>query len=142
MSEIIRWNWKPWGKQWQRFSISVFYGFYRLSFALGPQSKNKGSNNKTSTTVKHSSHGGGATRLSMNSQDSIMHLQRTIGNQAVQRLLRSNARDYAMKTGIQTKLKVSQPGDVYEQEADKVAEQVMRTPSENQITSPILTTKK
>jgi hypothetical protein len=30
---------------------------------------------------------------------------------------------------IQTKLKVSQPGDDYEQEADRVAEQVMRMPS-------------
>ena len=60
MSEIIRWNWKPWGKQWQRFSISVFYGFYRLSFALAPQSKNKEAYNKTSTTpAKRSSHGDG-----------------------------------------------------------------------------------
>src|SRR6266540_4041821 len=30
---------------------------------------------------------------------------------------------------VQTKLTVSQPGDVYEQEADRVAEEVMRTPS-------------
>jgi hypothetical protein len=29
---------------------------------------------------------------------------------------------------LQTKLKINQPGDIYEQEADQVAEQVMRTP--------------
>src|SRR5262245_39944768 len=31
--------------------------------------------------------------------------------------------------GLQTKLKVSEPGDVYEQEADRVAEQVLATPA-------------
>ena len=31
-------------------------------------------------------------------------------------------------TKIQTKLTINQPGDIYEQEADKVAEQVMRMP--------------
>jgi hypothetical protein len=42
---------------------------------------------------------------------SILHLQRTIGNRAVQ-----------------AKLAINQPGDSYEQEADRVAEQVMRRP--------------
>jgi len=50
----------------------------------------------------------------------IIQLQQTIGNQAVQRLLRSRT--------IQPKLAISQPGDSYEQEADQVADQVMRTP--------------
>jgi hypothetical protein len=45
----------------------------------------------------------------------ILQLQRTIGNRAVQRL-------------IQTKLQVSQPDDVYEREADRVAEYVMQMP--------------
>lgn len=39
------------------------------------------------------------------------------------------------KTDIQEKLKVSQPGDVYEQEADRVAEQVMRMSDSNHISS-------
>lgn len=64
--------------------------------------------------------------MAMTSHDSIIHLQKTIGNQAVQRLLRSNARDDTKRTGIQRKLKVGQPGDVYEKEADRIAEQVMR----------------
>lgn len=47
--------------------------------------------------------------------DAINHLQHTYGNRYIQRV-------------IQAKLKVGQPGDVYEQEADRVAEQVMRMP--------------
>ncbi len=52
--------------------------------------------------------------------EQVIHLQRTIGNQAVQRLFRSGI--------LQAKLKINQPGDVYEQEADRVAGQVMRMP--------------
>ncbi|MCC7576584.1 MAG: DUF4157 domain-containing protein [Methanomethylovorans sp.] len=52
--------------------------------------------------------------------DRILHLQRTAGNQAVQRLIRSGA--------LQAKLRIGQPHDIYEQEADRVAEQVMRMP--------------
>jgi hypothetical protein len=44
---------------------------------------------------------------------SLLNLQRTHGNRYVQRL-------------IQTKLAISQPGDQYEQEADRVAEAVMQ----------------
>ena len=50
--------------------------------------------------------------------EQILFLQRTIGNQAVGRLIKSGA--------LQAKLKIGQPGDIYEQEADRVAEQVMR----------------
>jgi hypothetical protein len=76
-------------------------------------------------------------------------LQRAIGNQAVQRLLRANAEargvnsdtPAAVRSGhdfgqmplnsgarksIQPKAKINAPGDEYEQEADRVAEQVMR----------------
>ncbi len=52
--------------------------------------------------------------------DRILFLQRTIGNQAVQRLIKSGT--------LQTKLKIGQPGDKYEQEADRVADAVMRMP--------------
>lgn len=48
----------------------------------------------------------------------ILHLQRTIGNSAVTRLIQSGV--------IQAKLKIGQSNDIYEQEADRVAEQVMR----------------
>jgi hypothetical protein len=52
--------------------------------------------------------------------DRILFLQRTIGNQAVQRLIKSGT--------LQAKLKIGQPGDKYEQKADRVAKQVMRMP--------------
>ena len=52
--------------------------------------------------------------------DHILYLQRTIGNQAVGRLFKSGL--------IQAKLKIGQPGDKYEQEADRVADAVMRMP--------------
>ena len=83
--------------------------------------------------------------------NSILHLQRTMGNQAVQRLLQVNPDDLEARSStnevarfahdfspipvhprslasIQGKLTVSSPGDIYEQEADRVAEQVMRMP--------------
>ncbi|MFZ3383025.1 MAG: DUF4157 domain-containing protein [Candidatus Methanoperedens sp.] len=50
--------------------------------------------------------------------EQILFLQRTIGNQAVGRLINSKA--------LQAKLIIGQPGDIYEQEADRMAEQVMR----------------
>lgn len=82
---------------------------------------------------------------------SILHLQRTIGNQAVQRLLQAKAEALeARSTGhawpglvpdfsptsifgtsrgqVWQKPTVHTPGDSYEQEADRVADQVMRKP--------------
>ncbi len=52
--------------------------------------------------------------------DRILYLQRTAGNQAVSRLIKSGA--------LQAKLRIGQPGDVYEQEADRVADAVMQMP--------------
>ena len=52
--------------------------------------------------------------------DRILHLQRTAGNQAVQNLIKSGT--------LQAKLKIGQPNDIYEQEADRVAEHVMSMP--------------
>ncbi len=81
---------------------------------------------------------------------SILHPQRTIGNQAVQRLLRpaTEIEDDSLTSAssrfthdfsripvhasgpssIQPKLKINAPGDIFEQEADRVADQVMRMP--------------
>ena len=52
--------------------------------------------------------------------DRILFLQRTAGNQVVSRLMRSGA--------LQAKLRIGQPGDKYEQEADRVVDAVMRIP--------------
>jgi len=61
--------------------------------------------------------------------DQVLYLQRTIGNQAVQRLIKSGA--------LQAKLRIGQPGDKYEQEADRVAERVMRMPEPQVHRQPI-----
>lgn len=61
-----------------------------------------------------------SSRLKNSPADRIMFLQRTIGNQAVERMVRSGA--------LQAKLRIGQPGDKYEQEADRVADAVMRMP--------------
>jgi hypothetical protein len=53
-------------------------------------------------------------------------LQRTIGNRALGALLGGSS---AQRPVIQAKLVVNAPGDRYEQEADRVAEQVMRMPA-------------
>ena len=52
--------------------------------------------------------------------DQISNLQKTIGNQAVQRLYKSGI--------FQAKLRIGKPGDKYEMEADRVADQVLRMP--------------
>ncbi len=81
--------------------------------------------------------------------NSILHLQRTIGNQAVQQILQAKAEELwtgaattssphfghdfshipvhpKSPANVQTTLTVARPGDLYEQEADYVSEQVMR----------------
>ena len=50
--------------------------------------------------------------------DYILHLQRTIGNRAVNRLLQSGV--------LQAKLRIGQPNNIYDQEADRIAEPVIR----------------
>ena len=54
--------------------------------------------------------------------DQILFLQRTAGNQAVSRLIKSGA--------LQAKLRIGQLRDVYEQEAHRVADAVMRMPEQ------------
>lgn len=67
--------------------------------------------------------GGSSTWLSRSAMQqgfAASDLQQTVGNSAIQWALRSGS--------IQAKLTVSQPGDMYEQEADQVAKMVMRVP--------------
>ena len=64
--------------------------------------------------------GSGYSRSMDTGVERILYLQRTAGNQAVQRLVRSGV--------LQAKLRIGQPGDVYEHEADRVADALMRMP--------------
>ena len=107
-----------------------------MSFVLAHQNKNKNADNKTSTSAKPFPHYH-INNLPMDSHDSIIHLQGIIGNQAVQGLMRSNIGFDFAKIDIQPKLRVSQPSDVCEQEADRIAEQVMRVSDSNSITSAV-----
>jgi hypothetical protein len=50
----------------------------------------------------------------------VLYLQRTIGNHAVEGLFKRGM--------IQASLRIGQPNDMYEQEADRAAEQAMRMP--------------
>jgi len=74
----------------------------------------------------------------------ILNLQQTAGNQAVMRMLRSQGATGAAGSergafpapsmplrplALQRKLAINEPGDSYEQEADRVSEQVMRMPA-------------
>jgi hypothetical protein len=117
-----------------------------MSFALAHQSKtNNSKDSNTLTPAKHSSSAAHHHIANLNraSPDYIIHLQGTIGNQAVQRLIRSNNAgfDFAKIRIFQPKLMISQPGDEYEQEADKVADQVMRMPDSSDSVIPIEATK-
>jgi hypothetical protein len=56
-------------------------------------------------------------RTGMDTCDQILQLHKTLGNQEVQRLIQSRT--------IHTKLRIGKPNDIYEQEADYTADQVM-----------------
>lgn len=77
----------------------------------------------------------------VNPPDAVLSMQSALGNQAFQRQLRgglppslipgagSGLGNHAIQRMIQTKLTVGPPGDSYEREADKVADQVMQAPA-------------
>jgi Domain of unknown function (DUF4157) len=69
----------------------------------------------------------------------LLNLQRTHGNRFVQRMLNGGVIQRKCACGggcprcqkaslLQTKLKINEPGDRYEQEADRIADRVMRMP--------------
>lgn len=72
---------------------------------------------KKENPVFHNIRAPGTNRSPVNR---ILLLQRTIGNKEVQRMIKSGT--------LQTKLRIGQPGDKYEQEADGVADAVMKMP--------------
>ena len=64
-----------------------------------------------------------AVHSQVSPQEQFLQLHKQFGNRAVQRMYESGV--------LQAKLKIGQPGDKYEQEADRVADQVMRMPDSN-----------
>ncbi len=137
-------------KKGQHISISFEYCHYPMSFALARQSKNEASDSKTSISAKHSSsYNHHFTNFDRDPPDYSLHLQRTSGNQqsAQRAFVHSNNNavagfDFASIGVLHPKLKISQPTDEYEQEADRLAEQVMRIPSQSDSVMPMGATKK
>lgn len=106
-----------------------------MSFTFAPKSKNKMTDNKISTLANlyFSSYHHRMNQLEeKESPDSIIHLQRMTADKAMQEPAYFGEKFDFAKINIPPKLRVSQPGDEYEQEADNVADQVMgiRTPSD------------
>jgi hypothetical protein len=62
----------------------------------------------------------GETAGAVSAASGMQRLQHGIGNRTLQKMLAAGA--------IQPSLRIGQPNDEYEQEADRVAEQVMRMP--------------
>ncbi len=93
-------------------------------------------NNEKRTNVIPNAHKKEHSKTVDSPIDQISHFQRTIGNQAVQGLFKSGS--------IQTKLKIGNPNDKYEQEADRVTDIVIRMPEpkESQVTGHELPDKK
>jgi hypothetical protein len=94
------------------------------SFRVSEKKSEAAKEDRTSQTRKSN-----YSQPANSSVDRILFLQRTIGNQAVARLIKSGA--------LQTKLRIGQLGDKYEEEADKVAEQVMRVPGVSRNTEDV-----
>jgi hypothetical protein len=59
--------------------------------------------------------------------DQVNDLHRTAGNQAIQRLFKSGV--------IQARLSIGRPDDIYERDADRVADQVMAAPAYTAVTA-------
>src|SRR5262245_54290339 len=66
----------------------------------------------------------------------LLGLQHTIGNRAVLSLLQAHGENFGSglpstpspaAEAIQTKLVINQPGDIYEEEANRISEQVVNT---------------
>ena len=91
--------------------------------------------------------------------NSVLHLHRVIGNRAVQQLFKTEAEDNkepsipnaspllihshsTIPARIQPKLEINTPGDRYEQEADRVADQIMRMPASKVSAAPLAIQRK
>jgi hypothetical protein len=79
--------------------------------------------------------------LNRNSYDHVFHLGSAIEEQAAHPYLLSTMDFEFSKIGIQPKLKVSQPKDEYEQEADRIAEHVIKISSTSDLATPIEASK-
>jgi hypothetical protein len=68
-------------------------------------------------------------------QTTLLGLQRTAGNRAVERLLRGGV--IQSKAASAPILRISHAGDPYEREADRVAEKILHMPSVPDFVTPV-----
>ncbi|HEX7032038.1 MAG TPA: hypothetical protein VF172_03465 [Nitrososphaera sp.] len=98
-----------------------------MTFGLDYQSKNKVEHSKASAATARSDVPNLIFNLKKSSPDPILNLKRTFENESEQSFGCSDAKGFDFSNiRIQPKLKISHPNDPYEQEADRVAEQIMR----------------
>ena len=68
-----------------------------------------------------------ARKLTGSESSTANLLRQRVGNQGIQRLI-GEVSHHSRPPAVQAKLAVSQPGDIHEQEADRLASEVMRMP--------------
>lgn len=106
-----------------------------MSFALDPKSRMAATRIFTTPIVNSFSYYHHFTNLKKGDSRSYYHrLQRTIGNHAVQEIVQSNATQFNPgRVRGKQEVEVNQLGDAHEQEADRVAERVLRNPDSNDL---------
>jgi len=99
-----------------------------MSFAIAHQSNSRAADSKSSIPARDSTIHNRVKKLGTDFYpDVFINLPQTIESQTTSHSALSHlVLDFAKASILQPKLKVSQPGDEYEQEADQVADQVMR----------------
>src|SRR4051794_36171259 len=95
----------------------------RTAQSAGPETKRIGARAKAALVESESEIHPLRAGNGRNDTHPLGRLHRSIGNQAVLRTLSRTT------PAIQTKLTVNRPGDQFEEEADRAADQVMRMPN-------------
>ena len=116
---------------------------------MGGQTATKASTNTSAEGTGQRSQPHASQYVPSGPHADVLALQRSAGNRAVTQVLEAEGGNrpptgnvhHTMagsecsecskkkRLGLQTKLKVNEPGDIYEQEADRIADQVMATPA-------------
>ena len=91
--------------------MSLMYVSFAFQTKLNSKFGSNSNPSSRSSTKKYYQNSG-------KTQENVSHLQQTLDNQEIQRMVKSGL--------IQPKLRISQPNDPYEREADRVVDQIMR----------------
>ena len=120
---------------------------------MGGQTATKASTNSSAEGTGQRSQPHASQYVPSGPHADVLALQRSAGNRAVTQVLEAEGGNrpptgnvhHTMaggecsecskkkRLGLQTKLKVNEPGDIYEQEADRIADEVMATPAHHAV---------